>query len=360
VPGTIRRRARVASWISLVVAALIVIVAFHGTISDQFHRFVRPGLITTRDLRARLSDPGNNGRIDLWRVAWHQFKAAPAIGHGAGTFQNAWARYRPNILPARDAHSVYLEALDELGVVGLLLLLLVILTVLVAVAVRIRGRGRPLYAAVFALLLGWALHAGVDWDWEMPVVTVVFFALGGFAVARSERRSLEAVPPDPRLAAWTRSFPARAAIGSAAILLAIAPAFVWLSQRDLDRAAYAFSKGDCEPARAAAVSAISTLGNRAEPYEIVSYCDLQQSRPSAALRSIEKAISLDPANWNYRYGLVLMRAASGLDPRKAAQKALALNPREQFTEQAWQAVQSGGPRQWEAWAKDAAGHFVTL
>ena len=50
---------------------------------------------------------------------------------------------------------------------------------------RARGPDRPVYAAVFAVLLAWAVHAGVDWDWQMPVVTIVFFSLGGFVLARS-------------------------------------------------------------------------------------------------------------------------------------------------------------------------------
>ena len=56
---------------------------------------------------------------------------------------------------------------------------------LVRVAARARGPDRPIYAALFAVLLAWAIHAGMDWDWEMPVVTLVFFLLGGFALANT-------------------------------------------------------------------------------------------------------------------------------------------------------------------------------
>src|SRR5947209_4273788 len=74
--------------------------------------------------------------------------------------------------------------MDELGIVGLVLLLVVTISVLVRSALRARGPDRALHAAVFALLLAWALAAGIDWDWEMPVVTIVFFVVGGFALAR--------------------------------------------------------------------------------------------------------------------------------------------------------------------------------
>jgi O-antigen ligase len=107
-------------------------VALNGPISHEFKRFVRPEPPgNSADLRARLTDPGNNGRIDMWRVAWRRFKAAPVLGHGAGTFEDTWARYRPNQQFVRDAHSLYLETLDELGVVGFLLLVGPILVILV-------------------------------------------------------------------------------------------------------------------------------------------------------------------------------------------------------------------------------------
>ncbi len=161
-------------------------LAFRHTISSEYHGFLQPPQVAgnSTDLRARLTDPSNNGRLDNWKVAVRGFDSAPVLGHGAGTYQDRWARYRPNTHFVLDAHSLYLETLDELGIAGLVLLLIPLLTILVRAASRIRGRGRPLYAVVFALLLGWAVHAGVDWDWEMPVVTVIFFSLGGFILGR--------------------------------------------------------------------------------------------------------------------------------------------------------------------------------
>src|SRR5947209_19894104 len=60
----------------------------------------------------------------------------------------------------------------------------------VAAAWRARGPDRAMYAAVFALMLSWAVEAGVDWDWEMPVVTVIVFALGGMVLARAPARAV--------------------------------------------------------------------------------------------------------------------------------------------------------------------------
>ena len=62
----------------------------------------------------------------MWRVSWHGFLQAPILGHGAGTFETTWATNRPNDASIVDAHSLYLQTLDEQGIVGFVLLVGVI------------------------------------------------------------------------------------------------------------------------------------------------------------------------------------------------------------------------------------------
>jgi len=72
---------------------------------------------------------------------------------------------------------------------------------------------------------------------------------------------------------------------------------------------------NCRSATSSALSSISILGNRPEPYEVISYCDIRRDMPDMAIAMINKAISLDPNNWHYRYDLTVMRA-SGLSLRQ--------------------------------------------
>src|SRR5207244_11142615 len=72
-------------------------------------------------LAARLA--GAN-RPHYWHVAWKAYRLNPVTGSGAGTFDSFWLRYRPVASFARDAHSLYVETLAELGPVGLALVLL--------------------------------------------------------------------------------------------------------------------------------------------------------------------------------------------------------------------------------------------
>jgi len=218
----------------------------------------------------------------------------------------------------RDAHSLYLEALQELGVVGLALLLVALLPLLASFLPLGRRQERALYAALLASAAAWALHAAVDWDWEMPAVTVWLFALGGAALAVQNR-------PDraPPLAPGSRLL-----VG--VLLLACIPAagLILLSQRHLERSARAFERGDCRTAEAAAISSIKTLSERPEPYEALAYCQARRGNPYLALQAMRRAVRREPGNWEFVYGLALVRGAAGLDPRAAARQAKRMNPHE--------------------------------
>jgi len=77
---------------------------------------------------------------------------------------------------SRDAHSLPLETLGELGAVGMVFLLGFVGAVAIAARRSISGKGvvRPAEAAaVTAGFVVWLAHASVDWAWEMPVLTGV-------------------------------------------------------------------------------------------------------------------------------------------------------------------------------------------
>lgn len=107
-------------------------------------------------------------RIQYWQVAWWDYREHPWLGSGAGTFGDYWLKHRPIDVFVRSAHTLYLQALAELGPVGLALILVAILTPLAV----LRTRRDPIVGAAGAAYVAFAVHAGVDWDWELPAVTL--------------------------------------------------------------------------------------------------------------------------------------------------------------------------------------------
>lgn len=133
---------------------------------------------------ARLTSLQSN-RYAYWRVAWRAFEREPLHGVGGGGWAVDWLRYRPFDAGAQDAHSLYIQTLAELGVVGLALLAAFLAGT--ALAARRVWRARPeLAAGPLAGVVVWVCHCAADWDWEMPAVTLVALLLAGALLAMSE------------------------------------------------------------------------------------------------------------------------------------------------------------------------------
>jgi hypothetical protein len=351
----VSRRARWATAGGMALAAIAVALALGAPawIGREYDRFANtPPATEGRDLRARLTQVNSTGRVQLWSVARDELEAAPIKGQGAGTFQIAWDRKRPFAATDVNAHSLYMEVLDELGVVGFVLLAIAIVAILVALAGRVPGEARTLYAALFAAALMWALHAGVDWDWQMPAVTLGFFAAGAAGIAaKPSGDSTRFTPP---------SIPIRLVLAIPVVLLCAFPYKILNSQAALDRANDAFAGRDCTAASQEARTSISALGARPEPYELLGYCAIRDGHPKAAIADMRGAIERDPHNWNFHYGLGLARAAAGMDPRSQVRDAHRLDPREPLTRDAVRSFATTTPQVWKRQGDRLARSFTSL
>ncbi|HYH59623.1 MAG TPA: O-antigen ligase family protein [Thermoleophilaceae bacterium] len=290
-------------------------------IERQYDRFRAGDTIqVTEDARDRLTDVGNNGRIDHWDEALDAWRDEPLRGTGAGTYELTWAQHRPTEFTVRDGHSLYLETLSELGLVGGLLLLAALLGILVALALRTRAPDRALWAALLTGGIVWTLHAGQDWVWELPSVTLWLFAAGGVALARPEGA------PETRIAAPGRL--PRVVVALGVLALAVTPVLNALADARIRDSVTALKAGDCEGAIDDALAATSTVSARAEPYAVLAFCDVRLGEPMLAERMMRTAVERDPNNWIYRYGLALVLAVLGEDPRGEIAEARRLNPLE--------------------------------
>ncbi|WP_372792261.1 O-antigen ligase family protein, partial [Paraconexibacter sp.] len=90
---------------------------------DAWRQFKEQGVpATSTDPAARLTNL-NGSRYEVWATAVDVFGDHPVKGVGAGTFEYSWNAAQRDDEFLRDAHSLYLEVLAELGIVGFLALL---------------------------------------------------------------------------------------------------------------------------------------------------------------------------------------------------------------------------------------------
>jgi hypothetical protein len=127
----------------------------------------------------------DSNRYSYWHVALDTFADRPIQGIGSGAFVVDWLQHRDVDDPTREPHSLYLGTLAELGLVGFACIVALLWGV--GAAARRLWRANPALAAgPIAALVVWAAHAGIDWDWEMPALTMVALALAGAVIAWSE------------------------------------------------------------------------------------------------------------------------------------------------------------------------------
>ena len=295
-------------------------------VQDQVERFAEGDDIgSTGDRRDRLTQLGNNGRIEHWRVALAAFDRDPVRGEGAGTYPIAWARDRQSEFSVTEGHGLPQETLGELGIVGGVLLVLFLGGLAAGAVRRLRGPERTAVGAALALFVVWGARSTIDWDWEMPAVTLAaLLPLAAAAGATSVRLGRWASP---------RRF-TRVLLGLGCLILLQTPVSIARSQEQLDRAGTAFAAGDCPTAIAASIASSRALNVRPEPFEYLGFCDVRLGRPDLAVKAFKAAVRRDPENWRVHYGLALVRAANGQDPRPRLRLARQLNPLEAIVEEA--------------------------
>jgi uncharacterized membrane protein YhaH (DUF805 family) len=183
--GTTRLgRLPLPQWAPLAATALVVAIVVVPVAIAKGTSTATP---QTGETGARFSSVGSN-RYEYWKVALKVAADHPVAGVGTSGFAVEWLRRRPIADAVHDAHSLELETLAELGLVGFALLCALLAAVALC-ARRVHARDPGLAAGPIAGLALWALHSAIDWDWEMPALTLVAVVLAGTLVARAAPRA---------------------------------------------------------------------------------------------------------------------------------------------------------------------------
>ena len=203
-----------------------------GFVERQYTAFVTLGGQQGEPTASRLSTGAGN-RYDYWRIAAHAWRSRPLVGVGAGGYDKPYFLERATSEDIRQPHSLPLQVLAELGIVGALLLAALLSAIGVGVWRRIAhirsARLRsPVVVASVGILSAWFVHTSVDWIHLLPGVTGIALIATAVLLRPGDEG---AAPAASRL---TLQLPRLARIGPAvAVGLAIAITALSLSRQGL-------------------------------------------------------------------------------------------------------------------------------
>ncbi|HEX6702996.1 MAG TPA: O-antigen ligase family protein [Gaiellaceae bacterium] len=307
----VRRTATIAAAVvglAFVAFALVRAGGLGSTASRAYRSFTGPAPTTGAKGRTLLS-VSSAGRAEYWGVAWRDFRHHPIVGSGAGTFALAWDRDRHTVYDVLDAHSLYIEVLGEMGVVGLLLVAGIAFTPLLALR---RAPRSGVIAAAAGAYVAFLLHAGLDWDWEVPAVTFPGLACGCVLLVAARENAVGL------------SLRTRAAVLCAVGVVAAFVTFTYVGNVDLARGTRAYDRGQFADAIAQAERAARLLRWSADPWHLRGDAESGLIDREAAHRSYLRAVELDPHDWRLWYDVGM--SGRGAERKAALARAARLNP----------------------------------
>jgi O-antigen ligase len=330
----VSRDHRVLGGIAIVgLIAIAIAAAIYG--NTAWHKFTSTDLGTP----SGLAEASSRGRIQFWEVALEGFGEKPILGHGAGTYQFAWDQLRPIDMPNTQAHSLYLQALDELGIVGGLLALGTVLSMLWIGFTAWRaagGRERELFAVLLGVALAFAVGIAYDWFWQLALVGSVFFMATGILVAarcgqlwraRAATRAREGIEVEGRQTGEGRRFGLTIAGLAVAWLTMLALIGPLLVDHEISESNAALP-GNIESAVNHAETARSIEPWAATPYLQLGLLAQAKGEDGEAIRRFEQAIDRENHNWTLYY--LKAKAEHQAGEKEAAQadraEAQRLNP----------------------------------
>jgi hypothetical protein len=263
------------------------------------------------DLNSRLFTLNSNGRIELWRVAIEADHGHWVGGTGAGSFERNWDKSPRASTLVRDAHSLYVETLSELGVVGLALLAVLLAVPLVA---AFGARASPLAPAALGAYSAFVLHNAVDWDWELSGVALTGLFAGSLLLLLRRPSDERRLPPA-----------ARAAVSAVATILAAFAVAAAIGNSALRHATSANEEHQYAVAATHARLARRWMPWSPAPLLALGEAQLGLGDVRVATATFRRAVSMDERSWVA--WLDLAASTQGAERRRAVARARALYPR---------------------------------
>lgn len=319
-PSQARIRGGLAA-VGVTVVILAGVTGLPGEASDRWQEFKSPE--GTTNATTRFESFSGNGRYQWWGSTLDATSTAPLVGIGPGTFEFWWSQH--GTIPGfiRDAHSLYLETLAELGIVGVVLISAFLVWVLgygTRSAVRAERSRRAELAGATAAIAAFCVAAGVDWAWELSVIPTAALLLSGALLSAGSR-------PDRAGA----SFPVwgRISVALAAIVSIVVVAVPLASTSAVRQSQESAAAGDLSRALSDAKSASEIEPYAATPRLQAALLLERRGNFAAAAREARAATTRESANWRNWATLSRIEAKRGNAGASVAayRRARMLNPR---------------------------------
>jgi O-antigen ligase len=319
-----RRSVAVAGLIAVAILAVVIVGLASGTGHRLWDQFKQPNPPINGNQYFRLLSVAGSHRYQYWTVAISAYHTDPWKGIGPGTFQFYWAQHQTLGEFVRNAHSLWIETLAELGIIGAALIVGFFGFAMVGGGVRaFRGAASerlPIVTAV-AAIAAFCAAAAFDWVWQIGVIPMIAMLLVAAALGGDGERDDSGGP--------RRRLVTRIVLGFAAVLSLWAIAVPLSSALEIRSSQAAAVRGDFETALSDAATAQNVEPSAASPRLQRALILEQLGDIKGAAHAIAQAEVREPANW--RIWLVASRIATESDqPRLALayyRRARELNPR---------------------------------
>ncbi len=311
-------------------------------VSRQWHAFIRltePGEAgrSASASRSRLLSGGGN-RYDYWRIAWRVWQDHPLEGVGAGNYPRPYYEQRATTEDVDQPHSIWMQTLSELGLVGFLLLLAFVGGVAWG-ALRLRKQAarsplaRGLLVSAAGAFSAWLVQASVDWMALLPGLTAIALAAACTLVWPRARergvaepaRASSITPPRRRIAG---------AAGVAAVLVTLIVTGASLSRQGLAQIYRSRAEDELVRDPSAALHdanrSLSIDDDAVSTYYVKAAALARFDQAAAAETVLDQALAREPGNfvtWAL-LGDISTRLGNTARARIRYAHAHALNPRD--------------------------------